>query len=130
MYTRIGIPNEHLVTDTPKELIEPMYATGIGLVLYGIEEAENEAGKKNRPDAMPHVDGDTATSAPMPEAEAQPAPGQPTSEEPPEPEDKGSRKKKRRKRSRTKVRRNFGNSLKQYFTVSSAQCSPMTTKVG
>ncbi len=41
-YTRIGIPNVHLTQDTPSELMEPMYATGIGLVLYGINEAEQE----------------------------------------------------------------------------------------
>ena len=40
--TRIGIPNEHLEPDSVnyKELMHPMYATGIGLVLYGLEQAE------------------------------------------------------------------------------------------
>lgn len=40
--TRIGIPNEHLEPDSVSfaELAHPMYATGIGLVLYGLEQAE------------------------------------------------------------------------------------------
>ena len=40
--TRIGIPNEHLEPDSVSfaELAHPMYATGIGLVLYGLEKAE------------------------------------------------------------------------------------------
>ena len=40
--TRIGIPNEHLEPDSVNynELMHPMYATGIGLVLYGLEQAE------------------------------------------------------------------------------------------
>ena len=40
--TRIGIPNEHLDTASVAfdELAHPMYATGIGLVLYGIEQSE------------------------------------------------------------------------------------------
>lgn len=38
--TRIGFPDEHVDKDTPAELKHPMYATGIGLVLYGIEESE------------------------------------------------------------------------------------------
>lgn len=42
--TRIGIPNEHLDTSSVAfdELAHPMYATGIGLVLYGIEQSERE----------------------------------------------------------------------------------------
>ena len=40
--TRIGVPNEHLSHDSVSfaELAHPMYATGIGLVLYGIEKSE------------------------------------------------------------------------------------------
>ena len=42
--TRIGIPNEHLDTTSVAfdELAHPMYATGIGLVLYGIEQSERD----------------------------------------------------------------------------------------
>ena len=38
--TRIGLPNEHITGDLARELSHPMYATGIGLVLYGIMETE------------------------------------------------------------------------------------------
>lgn len=42
--TRIGVPNEHLdpTSVSYEELAHPMYATGIGLVLYGIEKSEQE----------------------------------------------------------------------------------------
>ena len=40
--SRIGIPNEHLDPESVSyaDLAHPMYATGIGLVLYGLEKAE------------------------------------------------------------------------------------------
>ena len=38
--TRIGLPDEHLVRDTPDELVNTMYATGIGLVLYGFDKID------------------------------------------------------------------------------------------
>jgi cell division ATPase FtsA len=38
--TRIGLPNEHLDRDTDNEIINTMYATGIGLVLYGFDELD------------------------------------------------------------------------------------------
>lgn len=37
--TRIGSSNEH-IENSPEELAHPMYATGIGLVLYGIDMEE------------------------------------------------------------------------------------------
>ena len=40
--TRIGMPNEHLTDDNDAEINHPMYATSIGLVLYGIEKSEAE----------------------------------------------------------------------------------------
>lgn len=46
MYTRIGLPNWHLLADTDKELSHPKYATGIGLVLFGIEKEEAMRAKK------------------------------------------------------------------------------------
>ncbi len=36
MDTRIGYPNEHLADNVPEELSSPQYATGIGLVITGI----------------------------------------------------------------------------------------------
>ncbi|MBO4752827.1 MAG: rod shape-determining protein, partial [Bacteroidales bacterium] len=40
MDTRTGLPSEHLVAESDAELAHPKYATGIGLVLYGIEHEE------------------------------------------------------------------------------------------
>jgi cell division protein FtsA len=42
MDTRIGYPNEHLGPNVPEEIASPMYATGVGLVLIGLERAEKE----------------------------------------------------------------------------------------
>ncbi len=41
MDTRIGYPNEHLANNVPEELSSPQYATGIGLVIKGLQGAEN-----------------------------------------------------------------------------------------
>ena len=40
--TRIGLPDEHLDKDSDPEIINPMYATGIGLVLYGFHELDEQ----------------------------------------------------------------------------------------
>ncbi|MCF8365700.1 MAG: cell division protein FtsA [Bacteroidales bacterium] len=40
MDTRIGYPNEHLDKNTPDEMGSPMYATGIGLVIEGLDRFE------------------------------------------------------------------------------------------
>ncbi len=40
--TRIGLPNEHLDKDTDPEIINTMYSTGIGLVLYGFRELDEK----------------------------------------------------------------------------------------
>ena len=45
MDTRIGYPNEHLGPDVPDEIASPMYATGVGLVMIGLERAEKERSK-------------------------------------------------------------------------------------
>jgi cell division protein FtsA len=42
MDTRIGYPNEHLANEVPAEMASPMYATGIGLVIVGIDRYERE----------------------------------------------------------------------------------------
>jgi cell division protein FtsA len=42
MDTRIGYPNEHLAPGTPDEMASPMFATGIGLVIQGIERLIRE----------------------------------------------------------------------------------------
>ena len=40
--TRIGLPDEHLDKDTNPEIINTMYATGIGLVLHGFYELDEQ----------------------------------------------------------------------------------------
>ena len=42
MDTRIGYPNEHLSSEVPDEMASPMYATGIGLVIEGVERITRE----------------------------------------------------------------------------------------
>ncbi|MBQ9417878.1 MAG: cell division protein FtsA [Bacteroidales bacterium] len=58
--TRIGIPNEHLSPSSIgyEELAHPMFATGIGLVLHGLEStqaATSSSANKNE-EASDHVD--------------------------------------------------------------------------
>lgn len=43
MDTRIGLPNEHLVGKYAKELSDPMFATGVGLVIQGLVREEEKA---------------------------------------------------------------------------------------
>ena len=81
--SRIGIPNEHLDPESVSyaELAHPMYATGIGLVLYGLEQSErkhkNEEEKtqttKSKPTSGGHIDlfGDMPET-PKQEPEAEP----------------------------------------------------------
>ncbi|HTX88776.1 MAG TPA: cell division protein FtsA [Bacteroidales bacterium] len=45
MDTRIGYPNEHLAKDVSAEMASPMYATGTGLVIVGIDRYEREKEK-------------------------------------------------------------------------------------
>jgi len=53
--TRIGYPNEHLANNNIEEVTSPMHATGVGLVLKGIQHSEHKRkmektpeGKKNK----------------------------------------------------------------------------------
>ena len=48
METRIGYPNEHLSPDVPAEMASPMFATGIGLVIEGIDRYQKES-RNQRP---------------------------------------------------------------------------------
>ena len=43
MDTRIGYPNEHLSNTVADEMASPMFATGVGLVIHGIQRSEIEA---------------------------------------------------------------------------------------
>jgi len=40
MDTRIGYPNEHLAANSVDEMTSPMYSTGLGLVLMGMQRAD------------------------------------------------------------------------------------------
>lgn len=40
METRIGYPNEHLASNSADEMTSPMYSTGLGLVLIGMQRAD------------------------------------------------------------------------------------------
>ena len=42
MDTRIGYPNEHLASGTSDEITSPVYATGVGLVIKGLEKAAKQ----------------------------------------------------------------------------------------
>jgi cell division protein FtsA len=57
MDTRIGYPNEHLANDVPEDLASPMYSTGIGLVIEGMERFAST--KENLPAGQEEVVDDT-----------------------------------------------------------------------
>lgn len=48
MDTRIGYPNEHLAPGVPDEMASPMYSTGIGLVIIGLQRYEKEIMKSEK----------------------------------------------------------------------------------
>ena len=106
--TRIGIPNEHLEPDSVNynELMHPMYATGIGLVLFGLEEAEglhDEAeptAKKNRKSSV-DIFADMDKMPPTPPTPTASAPQPAVTEKP-------KKKKKNEEDS-------FGNAVKDFF---------------
>ncbi|NCA77330.1 MAG: cell division protein FtsA, partial [Alphaproteobacteria bacterium] len=50
MDTRIGYPNEHLASDGLPEMGSPMYATGVGLVIEGIDRYQREMDKIKPPE--------------------------------------------------------------------------------
>lgn len=45
---RIGYPTEYLARDTKEEIKNPMYATGIGLIIKGIEELDDQQRSLNK----------------------------------------------------------------------------------
>lgn len=53
MDTRIGYPNEHLANDVPEEMAIPMYSTGVGLVIIGLERLEKEKGSNKKTSEKP-----------------------------------------------------------------------------
>ncbi len=53
MDTRIGYPNEHLAPGVPEEMASPAYATGIGLVIIGLQKVEKEEQKAGKEPKKP-----------------------------------------------------------------------------
>ena len=63
--TRIGNPDEHLTTDSVgEELAHPMYATGIGLVIYGIKMSESKKGKNKVEEISVEKEGNDTDKGP------------------------------------------------------------------
>jgi cell division protein FtsA len=56
MDTRIGYPNEHLANDVPSDIASPMYSTGIGLVIVGIDRYEKEKEKLRQKQAQAEME--------------------------------------------------------------------------
>ncbi|MCF8296879.1 MAG: cell division protein FtsA [Saprospiraceae bacterium] len=48
MDTRIGYPNEHLASNVSEEITSPLYATGIGLVIKGLQNAEKQKARNHK----------------------------------------------------------------------------------
>lgn len=46
MDTRIGFPNEHLSNNADNEVASPMYATGVGLVIEGINRFDRDSNRE------------------------------------------------------------------------------------
>jgi cell division protein FtsA len=54
--TRIGLPNEHLGTESVDKVVSPMYSTGVGLVIKGFEYAEQHPDKISMPKPIKEKD--------------------------------------------------------------------------
>ncbi len=76
MDTRIGYPNEHLAPGTPNDMASPMFATGIGLVIQGVERQIREKVKEGVKEETKPVEKMAAVEAPVVET--------PTSQKPEE----------------------------------------------
>ena len=70
MSTRIGFPNEHLASNTEKDLMTPMYATAIGLLLMGLENKESK-NMATDPDAKPLEQPEPVVATPPAQTEAE-----------------------------------------------------------
>lgn len=46
--TRIGYPSEHLAGALPEEVASPAFATGVGLVMLGLEKSQNDRERMNK----------------------------------------------------------------------------------
>lgn len=102
--TRIGIPNEHLEPDSVNynELMHPMYATGIGLVLYGLQQAKDQSAQDSLEKEQPKTNG-FDIFADMPDSPAQPVPPAKPDNQPPD------------KPKEPRPRRNFGDEVSRWL---------------
>ena len=55
MDARIGYPTEHLANTNNEMIKSPMYATGIGLVMKGFEEAQQQGNTEVENDSTEQV---------------------------------------------------------------------------
>ena len=100
--SRIGTPDEHLDLQssvTFEDFSHPMYATGIGLVIYGILEAEQQQRLAAQQESA--------------------LPAEPTAEEPePEPETQPDKKEKHKEKKQRKKEdgRSLGRSINDFLT--------------
>jgi len=65
MDTRIGYPNEHLASNSADEMTSPMYSTGLGLVLMGMQRADVSRVKN---DVSKPEEKETEQKAPKPKS--------------------------------------------------------------
>ena len=112
--TRIGVPNEHLSPDSVSfaDLAHPMYATGIGLVLYGLEQAEAEHEDSFEDDVKTEADSNDGKVDIFANMDMEPA-ADPT----PDSEDETSEKqpKKVKKEKKEKKGDNFEKTIGGFF---------------
>lgn len=59
--TRIGYPNEHLASGSGEEITSPMYATGVGLLMMGIQSEEKEKNTARKQKVVTHSKRTTGT---------------------------------------------------------------------
>jgi cell division protein FtsA len=69
MDTRIGYPNEHLAPGTPNDMASPMFATGIGLVIQGVERQIREKVKEGVKEETRPVEKTAAVETPVTETQ-------------------------------------------------------------
>ena len=73
MEVRIGHPDEHLAQNTPKDMINPMYSTGIGLVIETLGRMNHDellrAAQKAKEDKKKSVQGTDIVEVEVPAVE-------------------------------------------------------------
>lgn len=109
--SRIGTPDEHLDQQgsvTFEDLSHPMYATGIGLVIYGLLESERE-----QREAMEQNEVEEPAQKVV--SEAQPQEEEPEKDEEETPKEK-SKKKGERKIKKAKEGKDFAETIKNWLT--------------